>query len=56
MFAQEPPPDFDVPGRREPSERPERSYHPLSLFTGKNEMDQHAAQIGGSVRLSAREG
>ena len=23
MFAQEPPPDFDVPGRREPGERPE---------------------------------
>src|SRR5262249_50970807 len=23
MFAQEPPPDFDVPGRREPSARPE---------------------------------
>ena len=23
MFAQEPPPDFDVPGRREPGESPE---------------------------------
>ncbi|MER5472158.1 hypothetical protein [Streptomyces sp. NPDC002685] len=23
MFAQEPPPDFDVPDRREPGERPE---------------------------------
>ena len=23
MFAQEPPPDFDVPGRREPGERSE---------------------------------
>ncbi len=23
MLAQEPPPDFDVPGRREPGERPE---------------------------------
>src|SRR5690606_26095988 len=23
MFAQEPPPDFDVPGRRQPSESPE---------------------------------
>src|SRR4051794_7770004 len=23
MFAQEPPPDFDLPGRREPGERPE---------------------------------
>jgi hypothetical protein len=23
MFAQEPPPDFDVPGRHEPDKRPE---------------------------------